>query len=171
MAEFEPIKPLPPLLQEIKKQTDPHNFMDPYDAQKVKCANELHQEVYRVNTHRATPVMELLIQTMDDLGCTYDPQLIYQFLHEQFDPTKHNSNPKEFDFYNNLCQRIFQVKDSIREMNQVMFDANAKREAEEEAKRKKEEEDAKEGIKIVAIFFIIIILLMLIAVGITQCQH
>ena len=153
MAEFEPIKPLHPILQEIEKQTDPHRFMDPYDAVKVKCANELHNKVYKVNIHNSTSVMDLLIQTVDDLDCTYTPQIVYQYLHEQFDPTKHQP---DFDRYNNLHQKISLVKDDIRRMNQVIMDENGKIEAEREAKRKKEEEEWKKNSEILFISLTII---------------
>lgn len=161
MAEFEPIKPLHPILQEIEKQTDPHRFMDPYDAVKVKCANELHNKVYKVNIHNSTSVMDLLIQTVDDLDCTYTPQIVYQYLHEQFDPTKHNS---EFDFYNNLHQKIFQVKDNIREMNQVIKEENDKR----EPIREKEEKEIEETIMLCIAFVLILLVLIisLVVVGI-----
>lgn len=132
MAEFEPIKPLHPILQEIEKQTDPHRFMEPYDAEKVKKANELHKKVYEVDIHRGIAVMDLLIRTMDILDCTYDPQLIYDYLLKLYDPTKHNS---EFDFFNNLCQKISQVKDNIREMNQLIKEENEKRKATRKAIR------------------------------------
>lgn len=169
MTQFETISPLHPLLQEIEKQTNPHNFMDPYDAPKVKRANELHQEVYQVNIRKVTSVMELIIRTMDDLDCTYEPQLIYQYLHEQFDPTKHNP---EFDRYNNLCQKIFQFKDSIRNMNQVIEEENAKRGEERKGGGGEEEEkwDREDRDFVIAMITIVTILL-LFAVVYTQCQH
>ena len=143
-AHDKSMNPLHTLLQEVKRQTDPHLFMDPYDEEKVRRAAELNNQVDQVDFYVAADVMALLMQTVDELGCTYSPQFVYQCLYEQFDPTQHKPESKEFTFFNALLGQIYQVKDNIRAMNQVI---KRKREEEEEkrkeAQRKREEEEKK----------------------------
>ena len=50
----------PLLLREILKQTSPDNFMEPYDAERVKCATILYQKAKDTNADQPLDVLELV---------------------------------------------------------------------------------------------------------------
>lgn len=124
MAEFEPIKPLHPLQQEIIKQTNPDNFMDPYDADKVRQADELSRRAGAINMRRPWDVLDLIEASVTDLGCEYPAELVYTYLLSFYKPTNH---PNDFDWCNNLCQRLYNVKDDIPAMMLTVREERQKR--------------------------------------------
>ena len=101
----------PLLLREILKQTSPDNFMEPYDAERVKCATILYQKAKDTNADQPLDVLELLEKTNKDLGCQYPAELIYSYLLAIFKPT---ANSLDFDWCNDLCQQLYNAKDSVK---------------------------------------------------------
>lgn len=110
---FDSISPLPPLLQEVAKQTAPENYMEPYDAARVKRATELNAQVFEVDNRKPISVLNLLESTINDLGCSYSAELVYQYLLSMYNPT---NNRKNFDWCNELCQKLYNIKDNVMEM-------------------------------------------------------
>lgn len=114
---FDSISPLIPLLQEVAKQTNPENFMEPYDARRVKRAAQLNAQVYEVDSKNPLAVLNLLDSTREDLECKYSAELVYQYLISIYKPTNPtNNNPDNFDWCNNLCQGLYDVRGSVSNM-------------------------------------------------------
>ena len=122
---FDSISPLPPLLQEVAKQTNPNNFMEPYDAVRVKRASELNAQVYEVYNREPLQVLNLLNLTISDLGCTYSADFVYQYLLSVYNPT---NNSNDFDWCNNLCQKLYEVRGSVMNMIHLVLQETAERE-------------------------------------------
>lgn len=145
MAEFESISPLHPILQEVANQTNPENFMEPYDAAKVKRAMELNREIYSINIRKPLQVLELIEESIQELGCEFPSELVYDYLLSMYKPT---TNRAYFDKYNELCQKLYEVKDDISAMTALVEDLLQKEQQErEEAARdlqKRQAEAAKE---------------------------
>lgn len=122
---FDSISPLPTLLQEVAKQTNPNNFMEPYDAVRVKRASELNAQVYEVDNREPLQVLNLLNLTISDLGCTYSADFVYQYLLSVYNPT---NNSNDFDWCNNLCQKLYVVRGSVMNMIHLVLQETAERE-------------------------------------------
>ena len=101
------------LLREILKQTSPDNFMEPYDAERVKCATILYQKAKDTNANQLLDVLELVERTTKDLECQYPAELIYSYLLAIFKPT---ANSSDFDWCNDLCQQLYNAKDRVEDM-------------------------------------------------------
>ena len=136
---FESIEKLHPILQEMLKQTTPENFMEPYNAAKVKMAMELNKQVLNINIKRPTEVLQFLTQTIDDLGCNYSADIVYRYLHQYYSPTA-NIYDDFVDWRNTLCEELYLNKESIPAMistlNQKLIekeDIDAKKRSEAEA--------------------------------------
>ena len=149
---FVSINKLHPVLQEIAKQTDIDRFMEPYDAAKVKRAAELNALVYKTDIHKPLHVLKLIESTISDLDCEYSADFVYKYLLSIYNP-KNNTN--DFDWYNNICQQLYNSKDNIEEMTFVLKNEIAKKEAQKIIKVQKEEQEKQESQK-VAFYFIII---------------
>lgn len=119
----------PPLLREILKQTSPDNFMEPYDAERVKCATILYQKAKDTNANQPLDVLELVERTTKDLECQYPAELTYSYLLTIFKPS---ANSSDFDWCNDLCQQLYNTKDSVEEMIFIV-----KREIEKKETQKK----------------------------------
>lgn len=104
---FDSISPLPPLLQEVAKQTAPENYMEPYDAARVKRATELNAQVFEVDNRKPIQVLNLLESTINDLGCSYPAELVYQYLLSMYNPT---NNRKNFDGVTNCVKNYIILK-------------------------------------------------------------
>ena len=162
-----------PLLQEILKQTSPDNFMEPYNAERVKCATKLHQKAKDTNVNQPLDVLELVEETIKDLDCQYPAELIYSYLLAIFKPT---DNSADFDWCNDVCQQLYNAKDSVEKMIFII-----KREIEKKERQKKieleqlrqeyirkeqfeEEKSKKETIRILKVIGIIIAILAVILI-------
>jgi len=122
---FDSISPLPPLLQEVAKQTAPENYMEPYDAARVKRATELNAQVFEIDNRKPIKVLNLLESTINDLGCSYPAVLVYQYLLSMYNPT---NNRKNFDWCNELCQKLYNIKDDVMAMILLVKQETEKRE-------------------------------------------
>ena len=122
---FDSISPLPPLLQEVAKQTAPENYMEPYDAARVKRATELNAQVFEVDNRKPIQVLNLLESTINDLGCSYPAELVYQYLLSMYNP---RNNRKNFDWCNELCQKLYNIKDDVMAMILLVKQETEKRE-------------------------------------------
>ncbi len=158
------------LLREILKQTSPDNFMEPYDAERVKCATILYQKAKDTNANQPLDVLELVERTTKDLECQYPAELIYSYLLAIFKPT---ANSSDFDWCNDLCQQLYNVKDSVEDMIFVVKHEIDKKETQkkieleqlrQEKIRKKRLEDEKSRKEIIRILKVIGIIIAIIAV-------
>lgn len=160
----------PPLLREILKQTSPDNFMEPYDAERVKCATILYQKAKDTNANQPLDVLELVERTTKDLECQYPAELTYSYLLTIFKPS---ANSSDFDWCNDLCQQLYNVKDSVEDMIFVVKHEIDKKETQkkieleqlrQEKIRKKRLEDEKSRKEIIRILKVIGIIIAIIAV-------
>lgn len=145
------------LLREILKQTSPDNFMEPYDAERVKCATILYQKAKDTNANQPLDVLELVERTTKDLECQYPAELIYSYLLAIFKPT---ANSSDFDWCNDLCQQLYNAKDRVEDMIFIVKHEIEKKETQEKIELEqlrqeklrrqhlKEEESKKEKIRI-----------------------
>ena len=171
-----------PLLREILKQTSPDNFMEPYDAERVKCATILYQKAKDTSANQPLDVLELLEKTNKDLGCQYPAELIYSYLLATFKPT---ANSADFDWCNDVCQQLFNAKDSVEDMifivkreiekkeTQKKIELENKRIEKIRQKRLEDEESKKETIrilKVIGIIIAIIAVFMIIYIPIDYCR-
>ena len=101
------------LLREILKQTSPDNYVEPYDAERVKCATILYQKAKDTNANHPLDVLELVERTTKDLECQYPAELIYSYLLAIFKPTANSLN---FVWCNDFCQQLYNAKDSVEDM-------------------------------------------------------
>ena len=172
----------PLLLREILKQTSPDNFMEPYDAERVKSATILYQKAKDTNADQLLDVLELVERTTKDLECQYPAELIYSYLLAIFKPT---ANSSDFDWCNDLCQQLYNAKDSVEDMIFIVKheidkkETQKKRELENKRiekirqKRLEDEESKKEAIRILKVIGIIIAItavFMIIYIPIDYCR-
>lgn len=172
----------PLLLREILKQTSPDNFMEPYDAERVKCATILYQKAKDTNADQPLDVLELVERTTKDLECQYPAELIYSYLLAIFKPT---ANSSDFDWCNDLCQQLYNAKDSVEDMifivkheidkkeTQKKIELESKRIEKIRQKRLEDEESKKEAIRILKVIGIIIAItavFMIIYIPIDYCR-
>lgn len=172
----------PLLLREILKQTSPDNFMEPYDAERVKCATILYQKAKDTNADQPLDVLELVERTTKDLECQYPAELIYSYLLAIFKPT---ANSSDFDWCNDLCQQLYNAKDSVEDMifivkheidkkeTQKKIELENKRIEKIRQKRLEDEESKKESIRILKVIGIIIAItavFMIIYIPIDYCR-
>jgi len=172
----------PPLLREILKQTSPDNFMEPYDAERVKCATILYQKAKDTNANQPLDVLELVERTTKDLECQYPAELTYSYLLTIFKPS---ANSSDFDWCNDLCQQLYNTKDSVEDMifivkheidkkeTQKKIELENKRIEKIRQKRLEDEESKKEAIRILKVIGIIIAItavFMIIYIPIDYCR-
>ena len=172
----------PPLLREILKQTSPDNFMEPYDAERVKCATILYQKAKDTNANQPLNVLELVERTTKDLECQYPAELTYSYLLTIFKPS---ANSSDFDWCNDLCQQLYNTKDSVEDMifivkheidkkeTQKKIELENKRIEKIRQKRLEDEESKKEAIRILKVIGIIIAItavFMIIYIPIDYCR-
>ena len=172
----------PLLLREILKQTSPDNFMEPYDAERVKCATILYQKAKDTNADQPLDVLELVERTTKDLECQYPAELIYSYLLAIFKPT---ANSSDFDWRNDVCQQLYNAKDSVEDMVFIVKheiekkeilkkqEFESKRQEKIRQKRLEDEESKKEAIrilKVIGIIIAIIAVFMIIYIPIDYCR-
>ena len=116
------------LLQEIIKQTAPENFMDPYNAERVKNATVLHHKAKATDSDQPLAVLDLMDNTIKELDCNYSSELVYKYLLEIFNPT---NNQEEFDWRNTICQKLYNAKSDIAEMTLIVRREIEKKETQE----------------------------------------
>ncbi|MBR4563371.1 MAG: hypothetical protein IKO26_02865 [Paludibacteraceae bacterium] len=170
------------LLREILKQTSPDNYVEPYDAERVKCATILYQKAKDTNANHPLDVLELVERTTKDLECQYPAELIYSYLLAIFKPT---ANSSDFDWCNDLCQQLYNAKDSVEDMifivkheidkkeTQKKIELENKRIEKIRQKRLEDEESKKEAIRILKVIGIIIAItavFMIIYIPIDYCR-
>ena len=170
------------LLREILKQTSPDNYVEPYDAERVKCATILYQKAKDTNANQPLDVLELVERTTKDLECQYPAELIYSYLLAIFKPT---ANSSDFDWCNDLCQQLYNAKDSVEDMVFIVKreiekkeilkkqEYESKRQEKIRQKRLDDEESKKEAIrilKVIGIIIAIIAVFMIIYIPIDYCR-
>ena len=145
------------LLQEIIKQTSPENFMDPYNAERVKNATVLHHKAKDIDADQPLAVLDLMENTIKELDCNYSSELVYKYLLEIFNPT---NNRGEFEWCNAICQQLYNAKSDIAEMTLIVRQEIEKKETQEKIELEqlrqekirrqhlKDEESKKEKIRI-----------------------
>ena len=116
------------LLQEIIKQTALENFMDPYNAERVKNASVLHHKAKATDLDQPLAVLDLMDNTIKELDCNYSSELVYKYLLEIFNPT---NNQEEFDWRNTICQKLYNAKSDIAEMTLIVRREIEKKETQE----------------------------------------
>jgi hypothetical protein len=116
------------LLQEIIKQTSPENFMDPYNAERVKNATVLHHNAKDIDADQPLAVLDLMENTIKELDCNYSSELVYKYLLEIFNPT---NNRGEFEWCNAICQQLYNAKRDIAEMTLIVRREIKKKETQE----------------------------------------
>ena len=153
------------LLQEIIKQTAPENFMDPYNAERVKNATVLHHKAKATDSDQPLAVLDLMENTIKELDCNYSSELVYKYLLEIFNPT---NNRGKFDWRNTICQKLYNAKNDIAEMTLIVRREIEKKETQEKIELEqlrqeklrqqqlKEEERKKETIRILKVIGIVI---------------
>ena len=153
------------LLQEIIKQTSPENFMDPYNAERVKNATVLHHKAKDIDADQPLAVLDLMENTIKELDCNYSSELVYKYLLEILNPT---NNRGEFDWRNTICQKLYNAKNDIAEMTLIVRREIEKKETQEKIELEqlrqeklrqqqlKEEERKKETIRILKVIGIVI---------------
>lgn len=170
------------LLREILKQTSPDNYVEPYDAERVKCATILYQKAKDTNANHPLDVLELVERTTKDLECQYPAELIYSYLLAIFKPTANSLN---FDWCNDLCQQLYNAKDSVEDMIFIVKHEIDKKETQkkielvqqrQEKIRKKRLEDEKSRkeiiriLKVIGIIIAITAVFMIIYIPIDYCR-
>lgn len=176
--KFVSINKLHPLLQEIARQTDINRFTDPYDAVKVQRAAKLNTQVYETDIHNPLDVLELIESTITDLNCEYSAELIYQYLLSIYNPV---NNSADFDWCNDLCQQIYNTKDSVGEMifivkreiekkeTQKKIELESKRQEkirQQQLESEKRQETIEQNVKVIGVVFFIIVIFLAIGVSI-----
>lgn len=169
------------LLQEIIKQTAPENFMDPYNAERVKNATVLHHKAKATDADQPLAVLDLMDNTIKELDCNYSSELVYKYLLEIFNPT---NNQGEFDWRNTICQKLYNAKSDIAEMTLIVRREIEKKETQEKIELEQlrqeklrqqhieDEERKKETIRILkAIGIVIAIVAVFIVVFISIDYH
>ena len=134
-TSFESVN-LHPILQDIILKTAPDNFMEPYDAQKVDMAHCINLKAYQTDIKNPLEVLTLIEEAIHDLGCDFSSESVYKYLLSIYKPT---NNTKNFNEYNDLCQKLYLAKDSIADLIILVEEETNK----EQELRKKELERAR----------------------------
>lgn len=108
-TSFESVN-LHPLQLAILQKIAMSNFYEPYDAQKVQLAAELNKQAIHLDINEPLSILQLLKESMQQLGCMFDAQMVYKYL---FDIYRPEVNTEDFEWCNNFCQQLYLVRDDV----------------------------------------------------------
>lgn len=118
------------LLDELIDKCNPQNFMEPYNYEKVKIANELYPRLLNCDGNDNAELVEVRKEAISKLGIVLSTSNIYEELCKTCNPQQFMNpyNPTKVAKANELYFRVLQNKmnidalEKIRDEARVLFD-------------------------------------------------
>ncbi|MBR4497318.1 MAG: APC family permease [Bacteroidales bacterium] len=111
------------LYEELKEKCNPQNFMSPYDAEKVKFANELYAELIDCAKDDDVKLRNLRDKATHLLGIKFSTSYLFDFLLSYCNPALYfnvKPYPKEFiDKANEYYNKLLSNKDNITALEEI----------------------------------------------------
>ena len=109
------------LFVELTSKCHPRNFMQPYDHQKVKIANEIYSEVLQ-SENDIDRQKTLRLKAIEELGIRFSTRAVYQKLLEKVNPQRfmEDYDAEKVALSNDFYQRIKDNADDIIELEDIM---------------------------------------------------
>lgn len=111
------------LFDELEKKCNPSNFLNPYDASKVKVSNSIYSKL-KYSKGNILQLRELRNQAIIDLNVKFSTEKIYDKLSEIVDPSKYineNYDAEKLEIANNLYNQIQKNKDNITKLENIII--------------------------------------------------
>lgn len=149
------------LFVELTSKCHPRNFMQPYDHQKVKIANEIYSEALQ-SENDIDRQKALRLRAIEELGIHFSTRAVYQKLLEIVNPQRfmEDYDAEKVALSNDFYQRIKDNADDIIELEDIMEEIEISPLAEELHKQQKE--NSKDRSYLPLIFLLVIILFLLL---------
>ena len=127
------------LLNELLDKCNPQNFMNPYNYEKVKIANELYPLLQKCDGNDNDELVEIRKEAISKLGIILSTSTIFEELCKTCNPQQFMNpyNPDKVAKANELYSRVLQNKtdidalENIRDEARVLFD-NAQQQSQQE---------------------------------------
>lgn len=116
------------LYAELTSKCYPQNFMEPYDHQKVKVANEIYAEILK-SADDLTKLKELRIRAINELKIQFSTEELYRKLLDLTNPQKLMEFMREYDaekvsLANDFYQRVKDNANNIIELEGIQDEIN-----------------------------------------------
>lgn len=118
------------LLNELLDKCNPQNFMNPYNYEKVKIANELYPRLQKCDGNDNDELIEIRKEAISKLGIILSTSTIFEELCKTCNPQQFMNpyNPDKVAKANELYSRVLQNKtdidalENIRDEARILFD-------------------------------------------------
>ena len=116
------------LYAELTSKCYPQNFMEPYDHQKVKIANEIYAEILK-SAEDLTKLKELRIRAIKELNIQFSTEELYKKLLDLTNPQRFIEFMREYDaekvsLANDFYQRVKDNANDILELEAIQDEIN-----------------------------------------------
>lgn len=156
------------LYAELTSKCYPQNFMEPYDHQKVKIANEIYAEILK-SAENLTKLKELRIRAIKELNIQFSTEELYKKLLDLTNPQKFMEFMREYDaekvsLANDFYQRVKDNANDVIELEAIQDEINRSSLIPDRLKEHKKIDDTtneKKGliISLLCIGFVVIIII------------
>jgi hypothetical protein len=115
------------LYDELTSKCHPKNFMEPYDHQKVKVANEIYSDLLN-NADDITKLRELRDRAIKELGIQFSSKELYEKLLDFTNPQKfmEDYDADKVSVANDLYQRVKDNANNITELEAIQDEIGEK---------------------------------------------
>lgn len=169
------------LLEELKKKCNPSNFMNPYNYEKVRIANELYPRLLKCEGNNNEELVEIRKEAISKLGIVLSTSYIFEELCKICNPQQFMNpyNPTKVAKANELYSRVLQNKmnidalEKIRDEARVLFNkakVQSLQEKERPCQLNSSNDSNDNSAKTIIIIFVIIWIIVLMITAVVKSQ-
>lgn len=115
------------VFKEMVEKCNPQNYMNPYDHEKVRVANEVYSSLMSYETLNEEVLMSLRHRAIVELGVVFDTKAIYNYLCSICNPANY-MNPYDAEKVsqaNDIFAKIQQYKNNIEQLELIRAEAKS----------------------------------------------
>lgn len=115
------------LYDELTSKCHPKNFMEPYDHQKVKVANEIYSDLIN-SAEDLTKLREIRDKAAKELGIQFSSKELYEKLLDMTNPQKFmdNYDAEKVSVANDFYQRVKDNANNVKELEAIQDEIEKK---------------------------------------------
>ena len=109
------------LYEILTNECNPANFLSPYNAEKVRVANEIYSQL-STNCESIPKLIALRDEAINKLGITISAKRIFDKLSSAYDPSQfigNNYDAQKLSIANDVYERVVNNEDNIIELEKI----------------------------------------------------
>lgn len=168
------------LYKELKYRCNPERYMEPYDPEKVRIANQLYSQIPIPNENNqvsAKVLKSIRNEAIELLSIKFSTEVLYNRLKKMCYPRiymNENYDKEKLDIANELYQDVLKYASDIVKLEELetaisekLYNSKDLEIIEQERQREKDKEEADESTLLMVFVFIVIFIMVIVFIGLS----